>query len=441
MSTDLYGIRVLKKSPEEKKLQIKVFVVYYDVAYKDHQPIPKDHSFFFRILRDCGPIKYNATNPIENEIPNDLFFDEKWIDKNTFKFIEKVELLSTANFPVEDYSAYHDFYYERNGAWVEEENLVQATYDVYVSDEKYISHLEEGMSWGTTSYETTAAKISKKHRKYLPDLSQQLTQLRPFQGKKQEKGTICTARFSNDGTILFVLSDAGELVAYRTQNWEELWRQETKKWFGTIACNEAKQLVWITTERVFNFEGQEVEEQVLPKFEAAHDKAEVFASPSCDYFVLSHYTEKLVIYDNKGKYLWDYKSEAGDSIHPTFFHHTDQLLIREESSGLLKFFDLKTGLEIKKIDLSRNIARVSIHPTGAYLSTNDFQAKSSTIFDLEDLQPVFEFSTKRHNGDYLGACIWSPNQKFGLIITIGEGQRQNNGYGGYLSVYSLASKG
>jgi len=51
------------------------------------------------------------------------------VDKNTFKFIKNVDQIATANFPLEDYTDYSGFYYERNGAWVNEDKLVQATYE------------------------------------------------------------------------------------------------------------------------------------------------------------------------------------------------------------------------------------------------------------------------------------------------------------------------
>jgi len=141
MSTDLYGIRVLATKPKEQKVTLKVFVVYYDSAAQKHQPLPKDHSFFLRILWDKGDTRFGKGGPIEDEISVDQILEERWVDKNTFKFIKNVDQIATANFPLEDYTDYSGFYYERNGAWVNEDKLVQATYEIEVTDSKYLAHL------------------------------------------------------------------------------------------------------------------------------------------------------------------------------------------------------------------------------------------------------------------------------------------------------------
>ncbi|MBK7885049.1 MAG: hypothetical protein IPJ81_15645 [Chitinophagaceae bacterium] len=89
--------------------------------------------------------------------------------KYTYKFIDNVEQLSTKNYPLTDYSGYQDFYYIRDYnpylkedmMWKEEyeDKLVQAEYNVCVTDARYIQHLKEDMVWGTTSYETKALTV------------------------------------------------------------------------------------------------------------------------------------------------------------------------------------------------------------------------------------------------------------------------------------------
>ncbi len=175
MSTDLYGIRILDTKPEEHKIKIRVFVVYYDTHFESHRPIPKDPSFFLRILCDKAYSSLGQSDgTIAEEIPSGQELDEEWVDKNTFRFIENVELIATANFPLEDYSSYDDFYYERNGCWVNEEKLVQATYEVQVTDKKYFDHLQAGMSWGTASYETKALMPPKNGNKLFATKIQEL---------------------------------------------------------------------------------------------------------------------------------------------------------------------------------------------------------------------------------------------------------------------------
>lgn len=133
MSTDLYGIRILKKEPEQKKITIKVIVVYYDVAYESHEPLPMDKSLFLRVLWDEGRDAYIGT-----KISMDEFLNEDWINANAYRFIDHVKQLNTKNHPLRDYEGYHDFYYG-DGPWKDEEKLVQADYEVYVHDARLLS--------------------------------------------------------------------------------------------------------------------------------------------------------------------------------------------------------------------------------------------------------------------------------------------------------------
>ncbi len=159
MSTDLYGIRVLEVAPAEKRARLRVFVVYYDVAYKSHQPLPNDLSFFLRILWDKADTRFGGGGPLGDEVSVDDICDEGYVDRNARRFVERAVGLEARNYPVKDWSGFKDFYYENNGKWVDEEKLVQADYDVFVTDPKYLAHLRKGLSWGTTSYETKALPL------------------------------------------------------------------------------------------------------------------------------------------------------------------------------------------------------------------------------------------------------------------------------------------
>ena len=119
MSTDLYGVRVLEVDPDASRLRLRVFVVYYDTQYEYHQPVPDDRSFFVRVLCD--------RDALGDDIDSESRFDEKYIDSNAFRFVDRFEELERRNFPVESYESLADFYYERSGGWENEEQLVQAS--------------------------------------------------------------------------------------------------------------------------------------------------------------------------------------------------------------------------------------------------------------------------------------------------------------------------
>lgn len=438
MSTDLYGVRVIDTKPDENKVRLKVFVVYYDVAYKSHQPIPADPSFFLRILWDEGDARFGGGGSIGHEISVEQILDESWVNKNTFKFIDTVEILSITNFPVEDYSSFYDFYYERDGVWQDEDKLVQAVYDIHVTDKKYIDHLENGMSWGTTSYETKAIQISLLHVKTLPDISSLIVRLYPFKGKEKEEANICTALFSKDNSKLFILSEAGELVTYNAQNWTEEWRNDTGKCFGTIQCDNIKRLVWVDDNTVLNFEGEKTNQNILPNFEANYKGADIYRSPSSNYF-LFFYSNKIAIYNINGNLLWTHESSNTDyCLQTAFFANEELIIVRDEFSGIFKIFELNTGAEIKSFKIDGIITNMNLDPTGNLLSTNNLRANSTRIFDLKSTKLIFEFSTKDQNDDFLSACIWSPNHKFVAITTEEEqGMRRNSQNGGYLSIYPI----
>lgn len=442
MSAELYGIRVLEIKPIENKVQIQIFVINYDVIYKSHQPIPKDHSFFFRVLWDKGDTRFGEGGSIGREVSVDDILNPKWVDKNTFKFIKKVERLSTANYPVEDYNIYEDIF-DENETWEgeNEKKLVQAIFDVWVTDKKYLDHLSAGMSWKTAAYETNSLTISHDYLEGLPDMSNLIIRLEPFKDKAQEEGTISNALFSLDNAKLFVISDAGELVCYETKNWKEEWRYDTGEWYEAIKCDNKRKLVWIDDSNVINFEGKKVSETIAPDFNCKYDNPNVILqSPSGNYYLFGEYNERVAIYTANGDFLWDYESLNEDQLYVTFFYKQEQVIIREEASGLFKIFDLKIGAELKEFTLQGSITTMAVDPTDRFLSIDNLSSNSTHIIEIAHTCSVFNFSTKYHNDDYLSACIWSLNSELVGIITKGEGKRHNDGYGGCLSIYPVGNK-
>lgn len=171
MSTDLYGIRILETKPEVRKITVKVFVVYYDLPTESHQPIPTDPRFFFEILWGQPNTKLGKAGTLGEEVSDEQCRDEIWMGENISRFIKNIALLSTANFPLVDYTSLGEFYYERNGKWADEDKLVQATYEIEVTDKKYFDHLSPDMSWGTPIYDYAATKDMRHYKNALPDSS------------------------------------------------------------------------------------------------------------------------------------------------------------------------------------------------------------------------------------------------------------------------------
>lgn len=145
MSTDLYGVRVLNVDGANVKLQ--VFLVYYDWDF-----LPEGRPFFLRALWDTADTRFGEGGALGDAITVDNICDEHFVDTNAGRYIKSVHQVSTKNYPVS--GDMPTFYYERNGQWADEDKLTQGIYNVVMTDPKWAEHLQEGMAWGTTAYDS-----------------------------------------------------------------------------------------------------------------------------------------------------------------------------------------------------------------------------------------------------------------------------------------------
>lgn len=209
MSTDLYGVRVLEVDPEQLRLRLRVLVVYYDTSYEYHQPIPEDRSFFVRVLCD--------KDALGEDISDDDRFDEAYVNANAFRYVDRFVELERRNLPVESYAGYADFYYyyERGGAWKDEDALVQADYDLFVTRAEYLAPFSAGQSWGTTAYPTRADALTQADYDAIPDFGDARSFM-PFPEAETEASTVRTMSFSADGALLLVSHGDGGFRVFRT---------------------------------------------------------------------------------------------------------------------------------------------------------------------------------------------------------------------------------
>jgi hypothetical protein len=209
-------VRVIEVAPRERRVRLRVFVVYYDTGgeHKYHQPLPDDASFFFRYLCETSDRRFDQGGPLGDVVTVDDWLDEPYVDEHAWRYVEKVQRVATRNFPVEDWSRYHDFYYERGGRWQDEDQLVQADYDVWVTDARWIEQLTLGQSAGTTCYATRADRMRADDAAHVPDLRRPAITIVPFPDQPTESGTPGQLAYSDDNRFLAVTSDAGEVVIY-----------------------------------------------------------------------------------------------------------------------------------------------------------------------------------------------------------------------------------
>ncbi|GAA3753862.1 hypothetical protein GCM10022225_43270 [Plantactinospora mayteni] len=243
MSTDLYGLRVLDVAPDELRVSFRVFVVYYDTGGKTHAPIPDDPSFFLHELWGAQRFEPVTTPHPLRMVSVKQILDEDWSAANAHRYVRRVDRVATRNHPVadDDWAHLHDFYYERAGGWSDEDLLVQADFDVWVTDPRWLETLTPGRSWATTSYPIITDQVLEADAPTVLDLREPALTLNPFPGGSGDAGTPSDVAFSDDGRYLAVTSQACELVVFRTDDWtehvripdSELWGQDIQWVPGT----------------------------------------------------------------------------------------------------------------------------------------------------------------------------------------------------------------
>ncbi|MFG3441301.1 hypothetical protein ACGF0J_29000 [Nonomuraea sp. NPDC047897] len=159
MSTDMYGVRVLGVDPGALRARLRIFVVYYLTHEQTHASLPDgdDLGFFFKMLWDAA-YNHPELEPYDVlMVTMDQFLDDDWVDANSQRYVRQVTRVAARNHPVtgDHWAGLEDFYYEDDGQWQDEDRLVQADYDVEVTDTRWLAALFPGHSWGTPVYSTS----------------------------------------------------------------------------------------------------------------------------------------------------------------------------------------------------------------------------------------------------------------------------------------------
>jgi len=232
MSTDLYGVHVLEVAPEESRVRFRVYVVYYETGRRTHAGLPDDASFFVcELWRAAEGAPLTWLDPLWM-VTTEQICDEGWLSANTHRFVRRIERISTRNHPVPagNWPLLKDFYYERNGRWTDTHLLVQADFDVHVTDPRHLSALKPGQGWGTTSYAVPSDEVIETEDAVV-HLGSPALVLDPFGGEQDDDGTPSDVAFSDDGVFLAVTNQACELVVFRTEDWSEQLRlRESPLW-------------------------------------------------------------------------------------------------------------------------------------------------------------------------------------------------------------------
>jgi hypothetical protein len=390
MSTDLYGVRVLEVDPDASRLRLRVFVVYYDTQYEYHQPVPDDRSFFVRILCD--------RDALGDDIDSESRFDEKYIDSNAFRFVDRFEELERRNFPVESYESLADFYYERSGGWENEEQLVQADYDVFVTRSEYLAPFEVGDSWGTTSYQTDSDALTLEDYPHVPDFHDLVRNFEPFSDWEQEETVVSRMSFSHDGSKLLVVNGEGGFRIYdtSTSEWPLLFEEPPMNNYlaepgwthdGRIAYSAGLDFI------ALNFETKEHEE-FAPFGASSSSDGKRFLSRQYD-------GTHLQLFDERGEELFALELPQESMVWADFDNSGQRGVIAVENTRMFAL-DLDADT-IKNLEHDR-INALSVSPDGRYVLTSDYHSTFKVI-RIEDDLVVRQW---RVQNEIPTAVAWSP---------------------------------
>ncbi|MEU8876226.1 hypothetical protein AB0D24_34825 [Streptomyces javensis] len=117
-------------APDELRARLQVFVVYYDLGSRTHIPLPDEEpNTFLHFLWEAASGYLgdgdDRTGPLGRAVSTSQLLDYERADTNARRFISRVERVELRNYPLTDeqWEGMHDFYYERGGAWKDEDLL------------------------------------------------------------------------------------------------------------------------------------------------------------------------------------------------------------------------------------------------------------------------------------------------------------------------------
>lgn len=357
MSTDLYGIRILEVDPEASRIRMRVFVVYYDTSYEYHQPIPDDRSFFVRVLCD--------DDAFGDDISDDDRFDEKWIDANAFRFIDRFVELETRNYPVESYEGLFDFYYARGGTWQDEDKLVQADYDVFVTKPEYLESYAEGDSWGTTSYPTKSDDLQLEDYPHIPLLSDVYEHFDPFSDLEEEHSVVEKMRFSPDAKHIVMTSNEGDIRVFKTSDWSKVAEFSPNTYWWS-------EPYWIDNHQVvFNVPHDaqvlDIRTNTTKPFEGNSGPG---ASPTGRYFVNDYDNDDVKLFDQNLNVIYEGERPRETMVYTGFSADETKCALAIEVYSL-HLIDVTTGDIIKEYN-HNNLHDICCSPDAKYFLASDY---------------------------------------------------------------------
>ncbi|WP_171165235.1 WD40 repeat domain-containing protein [Streptomyces sp. I05A-00742] len=434
MSTDIYGVRVVSVSPQELQVRFQVFVVYYDTEVRTYSPVSDDLGFFFHLLWE-GASGYCGTHrdgPLSKLVNVHTLGNHAWVDANARRFISGVEHVATRNHPPTDeqWGRLSDFYYERGGAWKDEDLLVQSTYDVRVTDRRWLEPLRVGDAWGTTAFPLNADTWTAGDAPHIPDLERPAVTLRPFTTATGDLkyDHLAQVAFSDDGSYLATASDQGRVWVYDTTDWTEVVHTSA----GDVW--DAPVTMWVPGEHVLTVKssGEPGDSGIRPQWAFDVDARREVEIPFQEGHLRSRDGAYRIGPNETGDGSYDLlPTERSPHRHMSHAGHWDPVQCADFAGDGSRLFlaaeeniyvvDPATGEVVDRVaDASDRLYSLASNPDGGYVAVGSASRKLGYL-SLGKTPPheicVWRMADKkivlgRHLKTYVNGLAWSPDGRW-----------------------------
>ncbi|MFJ2202813.1 WD40 repeat domain-containing protein [Streptomyces violaceusniger] len=441
MSTDVYGVRVLKVDPDRLRVRFQVLVVFYDTESRTHIPLPgEEPGVFLHFLWESAAgllIHGERKGPLDRVLSTDDIVNYEWVDTNARRFISEVRRTETLNDPPteEQWEEFHDFYDEIGGTWQDEDLLVQGEYEIQVTDRKWLEHLSRGQAWGSAAYPLNGDSWTAEDAPHIPDLAQPAVSLRPFETTtgSVKHDHVERMEFSDDGKYLAVCSDQGRVWVYDTADWSETVHTHAGDWIVPL-------MMWVPGEHVLVVKGYSTRHEPEEESQWAYDVdqgTEVEApfqrghrrSGDGAYRISPNNADEGG-FDLHGEEREPYRrlSHAGDwdPIQCHAFSGDSSRLFLGAQKNLYVVDPAKGEVADKVVDASKRLFKLASNPDGSYLAIGGFSRKLSylefgknrphelCIWRMADKKIILghQFRT------YIDELAWSPNDGRWLAVAL-----------------------
>ncbi|MES4901738.1 MULTISPECIES: hypothetical protein [unclassified Streptomyces] len=424
-----YGVRVLTLAPDRRRVGFRVFVVDYNAKRRWHAELPQDPGYFLSLLWESAD---DRGGPLGDLFTWRELEDDGWVAVNARWFVESVERVAVRNHPLSDEGWEHiDALWEagihqRDGGWPDEDLLVQADYEVQVTDPRWLEHLRPGLSWETGYYPDPTRRLRAEDAPHVPDLTEPEAVLTPFAGS--DYPDIVVTAFSDDGRFLAVTSEDGELTVYDMDN-----RSERLRVSPVLA---GRDIMWVPGRHVVTLKEDEVDEVRPWAFDLDADaEADTPVEPGrvrsrtgcfrVDYgaggrvdFVSGQSSPDRTVRlgDESSGWVQDVAFRADETR--MFVAHASKVYVIEPATG--------TILDTMTVPGDR-LNALAVSPDGAYLAVatedwNDERKCTPDIYRVADRELIMRRPTKDRTqpGIRAQSLAWSPDGAWLAVIVENE---------------------